>query len=652
LPEYTQENRLIAIDTPLGEDVLLLREFTGHEGISRLFSFNLDLLSQQKSISFKDIVGQRVSIRISLGDTGDRFFNGFVSRFAQSGTDPKFTHFQMEVVPWFWFLTRIADCRIFQNQSVPEIIQNVFQGRGFHDFRDSLQGTYEPREYCVQYRETDFNFVSRLMEQYGIFYYFEHTKDKHTLVLSDSSPTLENCPIQSDVRYTHSSGGLDSEDVITAWQIEQELRTGRYSLNDYNFETPAVDLLSTETTVYAVGENTKFEIYDYPGDYLTSSDGLDLAKLRMQEEEAGHMVASGSGVCRTLASGYIFNLEDHDRADLNTKYLLTEVQHVASVGESYGHEGGGAHYSNHFTCIQSAVPFRPARVTPKPLVQGPQTALVVGPSGEEIYVDKFGRVKVQFYWDRKGDKDANSSCWIRVSQPWAGKGWGAMWIPRVGQEVIVSFLEGDPDRPIITGRVYNAVQTVPYTLPDNGTVSTFQSRSTKGGQAFNYNEIRFQDKKGSEQLFINAEKDMDVNVENDSREKVGRDRSLIVKQDQKESVGGDLHIQVTGDTNEKIGQTLSTQVGQNLYEKSGQNYAHEAGMNIYLKAGMSVVIEGGIDVTLKAGGNFVNVGPAGVDISGSIVLINSGGAAGSGSPPSPISPQQPDAASTGSKGTS
>jgi type VI secretion system secreted protein VgrG len=410
-------------------------------------------------------------------------------------------------------------------------------------------------------------------------------------------------------------------------------------------------LLASETTVVEVDGNTKYELYDYPGDYDTQSDGSALAKLRMQEEEAGHLVASGSSVCRALASGYTFELEDHDRDDLNTSYLLTEVQHVASVGESYGHGGGGAHYSNHFTCIQASVPFRPPRVTPKPFVQGPQTALVVGPSGEEIYVDKYGRVKVQFYWDRQGQQDEKSSCWIRVSQPWAGQGWGALWIPRIGQEVIVSFLEGDPDRPIITGRVYNADQTVPYELPDNDTRSTFKSRSARGGGSSNYNEIRFEDKKGSEQVFMNAEKDLDVNVENDSREKVGNDRSLIVTNDQKESVGGDLHVQVTGNTNEKVGQNLSTQIGQNLYEKSGMNYAHEAGQEIHLKAGMNVVIEAGLELTIQASGNFINIGPAGVAISGTLVLINSGGAAGQGSPSSPTDPQKPDEADDGSKGT-
>lgn len=647
---YTQENRLLALKTPLGEDVLLLERMTGHEAISRLFNFTLDLLSEKKNISFTDIVGQNVTLRVALGDGKARYFNGYVSRFAQSGTDPRFTHYHMEVVPWLWFLTRNADCRIFQNMTIPDIIQKVFQDRGFDAFKNSLTSSYETREYCVQYRETDFNFVSRLMEEYGIFYFFQHENGKHTLVLADSSSAYQPCPDQPSARYTHSSGNVDSEDVINEWQIEQELKTGKCSLNDYNFETPTANLLTSETTVVEVDGNTKYELYDYPGLYEKQSDGSSLAKIRMQEEEVGHLVGSGSSVCRAFTSGYKFELQDVDRDDLNTSYLLTEVQHNASVGESYYHGETGSYYSNHFSCIKDSVPFRPPRITPKPFVQGPQTALIVGPSGEEIYVDSYGRVKVQFYWDRKGQKNEKSSCWIRVSQPWAGQGWGAIWIPRIGQEVIVNFLEGDPDRPIITGRVYNADQTVPYKLPDNGTRSTFLSRSSKGGGSSNFNEIRFEDKKGSEQVFVNAEKDMDVNVENDSREKVGNNRSLIVKNDQMESVGGDLSVNVTGNINEKAGQNVSLQIGQNLYEKSGMNWAHEANMEIHLKAGMNVVIEAGLELTIQASGNFINIGPAGIAIQGTMVLINSGGAAGSGSASSPTDPKAPDEADDGSAG--
>ncbi|HEX8891964.1 MAG TPA: type VI secretion system tip protein TssI/VgrG, partial [Terriglobales bacterium] len=578
---YTQENRLIAIDTPLGEDVLLLQDLTGREGVSRLFNFHLDLASEKESISFKDVVGQNVTIRVSLIDHSPRYFNGFVSRFAQSGSDPRFTHYQMEVVPWLWFLTRIADCRIFQEKTIPDIIEEVFKSRGFQDYKLSLTSSYDQREYCVQYRETDFNFVSRLMEQYGIFYFFEHENGKHTLVLADSESVHQPCPKQATVHYAVTPDDL-GQDVVRSWQMEQELRTGKYSHTDYNFETPSANLLADEPTVVSVGGNSKFEIYDYPGEYVNRSQGKTLAGVRMQEEEATHLVANGSSDCRAFTSGYKITLEDHYRMDVNDSYVLTEVQHMASVGSSYslGDAGSGEHYRNEFTCIPAKVPFRPARVTPKPFVQGLQTALVVGKSGEEIWVDKYGRIKVQFYWDRQGKKDEKSSCWIRVSQPWAGKNWGAVNIPRIGQEVIVDFLEGDPDRPIITGRVYNAEQMPPYPLPDDGVISGVKSNSSKGGGG--YNEISLNDTKGKEMITVHAQYDMGTTVEHDDTQTVHNDRQIKVDGTHNETITKDTNVtiekgpykldvqsnththHVAGDVNESYDSNQTTVVADNI----------------------------------------------------------------------------------------
>lgn len=657
---YTQENRLISLTTPLGEDVLLLAGFSGHEAVSRLFSFHLDLLSEQPPIDFTKIVGQVVTISVKQADDTPRYFNGIVSHFAQSGADTTFTHYQMEVVPWTWKLTRRADCRIFHNKSVRDIIDKVFTDAGLTDYQFSLTGTYSPMEYCVQYRETAFNFISRLMEHNGIFYFFQHEMGKHTMVIADDPSAHKDCPGQESAGYNLVSGGLDDADVINSWSIGQELRSGKYSLTDFNFKTPSTSLLATEPTIVSVGGNSGFEIFDYPGEYATTSDGTAFAKLRMQEEEASHLVANGSSVCRAFTTGYKFSLEDHYQDSMNTAYVLTEVQHIASVGGGYTTQGGaGDHYSNHFTCIPATVPFRPARLTPKPFVQGPQTAIVIGKSdytdtsgddgggdGEEIWVDEYGRVVVKFPWDRAGD----CSCRVRVSQAWAGEGWGGITIPRVGQEVIVSFLEGDPDRPIITGRVYNASQTVPYTLPDYQTRSTFMTRSSKGGGADNYNELRFEDKTGSEQIFLRGEHDLDTRMKNDVREWVGNNRSKIVTQDEMAKVSGDQHEQVAGNLNQKVGQTLSLQVGQNLYEKSGTNYAHEAGQVIHLKAGMTVVLEAGTELTLKVGGNFIDINPSGISIVGTMVMINSGGSAGSGPGSSPADPKDPDEADDGTKG--
>ncbi len=658
---YSQENRLISLTTPLGDNVLLLAGFSGHEAISRLFSFHLDLLSEGGPIDFTEIIGKNVTISLTQSDNTPRYFNGLVSRFAQSGKDASFTHYQMEVVPWTWMLTRFADCKIFHKKKAGEIIEQVFNDRGYTDYKLSLNGSYSPMEYCVQYRETDFNFISRLMEQNGIFYFFEHEMGKHTMVIADSSSIHQPCPGQESAGYNLVSGGLDDDDVINSWNIEQELRTGKYTLTDYNFETPSASLLASEATIVSVGGNAAFEIFDYPGEYATRGDGSTFAKLRMQEEEAGHLAANGSSVCRAFTTGYKFDLTDHYQDSMNTSYVLREIQHIASTGGSYSTSthGSGDTYSNHFTCIPASVPFRPARLTPKPFVQGPQTAIVIGKSddpesseddgggdGEEIWVDNYGRVIVRFPWDRAG----KCSCRVRVSQDWAGQGWGAITIPRVGQEVIVSFLEGDPDRPIITGRVYNADQTVPYALPDNQTRSTFMTRSSEGGGSDNYNELRFEDKTGSEQIFLRGEKDFDTRLKNDIREYAGNNRSLIVKKDQMEKAGGDYHSNVTGNINQKAGQNLSLQVGQNLYEKSGSNFAHEAGQVIHLKAGMTVVLEAGTELTLKVGSNFIDINSMGVSIVGTMVMINSGGAAGSGCGSSPTDPKDPDEADDGSKG--
>jgi type VI secretion system secreted protein VgrG len=618
---YTQDNRLISITTPLGKEALLLNGFAGNEGISRLFKFDLDLLSEDPAISFEALVGQKATISIKTIDGGERYINGFVSRFAQSGSDERFTHYQAKVVPWLWFLTRTADCRIFQNMTVPDIITKIFCDLGFSDFQNSLQGGYEPREYCVQYRETDFNFVSRLMEQYGIFYFFKHEKNKHTLVLADSKSAHQPCPGQAKAKYEHAAGAFQKEDQINSWHIEQQLRPGKYALSDYNFETPSTSLAVNVPSTVNIGGNGKYEIFDYPGEYTKKAEGESLAKIRMEEEETPNLVVTGASNCRAFCSGHRFDLTEHYRQDMNKSYLLTEVHHVASVGGSYTDGTGGdtsSSYSNRFVCIPHSVPYRPRRVAPKPVIQGVQTAVVVGPSGEEIWVDKYGRVKVQFHWDREGKKDEKSSCWIRVSQNWAGRRWGAMFIPRIGQEVIVSFLEGDPDQPLITGSVYNAEQVVPYNLPKEQTKSTMKSDSSKGHGGFN--ELRFEDKKGSEQIFLHAQKDMDQRVKNDSREWIGKDRHLIVKGKQKELVEGDKHLNVKMNHTEKVGQVLS------------------------IKAGQKVVIEAGMEISLKAAGGFIDIGPAGIYISGTMVYINSGGSAGS-----PMDPEAPDVADDGTK---
>jgi type VI secretion system secreted protein VgrG len=526
---YTQDNRLIAIDTPLGKDVLLLGGFRGIEGLSTAFSFELGLLSENHTIAFEDIIGKNVTISVVLADGDKRYFNGVISRFAQgrgggeAGGDPRFSHYRASMVPWLWLLTRTADSRIFQKLSVPAIVEKIFGEKGFSDFELQLDGGYEKREYCVQYRETDFNFVSRLLEEEGIYYFFKHENGKHTMVIADAPGKHKPCPKQETAKYQLSAKGRLKEDVIMSLEKMQEIRPGKYSVNDFNFETPNTSLEVNVPGKQKVGPGER-EIYYYPGAYTKKSEGDRLAKIRMEEEEAQITRIGGSSNCRAFTSGYQFTLTDFYRDDMNNKkYVLTSIEHEANQdwqGESE------LDYRNQFTCIPFEVPFRPKRVTPKPPVQGSQTAIVVGPKGEEIYTDKHSRVKVQFHWDREGKRDENSSCWIRVSQPWAGSGWGALSIPRIGHEVVVDFIEGDPDRPIITGSVYHGNNKPPYPLPDEKTKSTLKSDSSLGGGGFN--EMRFEDKKGSEEIFIHGQKDWNTVIENDKDQKITRNDTITV----------------------------------------------------------------------------------------------------------------------------
>lgn len=651
MPDPTQEHRYTSISTPLGTDVLLLESFRGSEGLSTLFHFELDLLSETHDIDFEQIIGQRVTITVELSDGNNRFFNGIISTFtqtrshAETGQDARYSRYAATMVPEIWLLTRTSDLRIFQELSVPDIIEQIFGEKEITDYALRLSGEFESRIYCVQYRETDFNFISRLMEEEGIYYFFEHEDGKHTLVLANSLAGHPACPHQADASYHLSGGGPIKEDSISNLEITQEIRPGKYTLNDFNLEIPATSLKVEATARTNLGPGER-EIYDYPAEYYQRAAGDRLVNLRMEEEEARITTISGESGCRAFTSGFKFRLQGFYREDFNDKeYVLVTVNHEASQAQfSSGGTGDAFSYQNSFTCIPYDVPFRPPRLTPKPIVEGVQTATVVGPRGEEIYTDEHGRVKVHFHWDRESSRDEHSSCWIWVSQIWAGTRWGAMFIPRIGQEVIVDYVEGDPDRPIITGRVYHGMNPHPYPLPDEKTKSAIKSYSSKGGEGFN--EIRFEDKKGEEQLFFHAEKNHDVRVKNDSLEWVGNDRHLMVKQKRLELVESTQHLTVKSDSNEKVDGTKSIETGMDFQEKVKMNHALDAGMEIHLKAGMNVVIEANVSITLKTGGSYVVVNPSGVFISGPMVMINSGGSPGTGAGCSPATPALPLEADT------
>src|SRR5438132_3457500 len=586
MPAYTQANRPLAVGTPLGEDAFLLIGFSGEESISRLFSFHLDLIAENETkIPFEKLLGQNIIVRLLLENERNRYFSGICTRLIKGHRDSTFTSYRMELVPEFWLLTRSAQSRIFQHISVPDILKKVLAGLNV-DFQ--LRGTFHPRDFCVQYRETDFNFASRLMEEEGIFYFFQHSASGHTMVVGNTPQSHADMPEMSRVIFEDVEGGQRDEMRILEWEKAQELRSTKYTLWDHCFELPHKHLEAEEPILpkVQVGEVSHtlnlssdgvLEIYDYPGGYAQRFDGItrggsdqpaDLqnifednkrtVNIRMQQEALLSLVIQGAGNCRNFVSGYKFTLDRH--VDANGQYLLVSASHSARLPADYRSGEGEFYYHNNFTCIPFDVPYRPLMLTPKPVVHGTQTALVVGPAGEEIFVDKYGRIKVQFHWDRDSKADADSSCWIRVAQNIAGVNWGSAFWPRIGQEVVVDFLEGDPDQPIIIGSVYNASEMPPYKLPDEKTKTVlFKSYSSKGGGGFN--EFRVEDKKGKEQIFIHAERNKDIRIKHDRHETVGHNSHFRVYHDQLEEVDGDKHLKIKGDQNESVDGTVSLTAG-------------------------------------------------------------------------------------------
>ena len=565
----TDDKRPIMLTTPFGKDVLLLVRLSGSERLAQPFHYELDLLSETGDLNAEKILGEAVAVTCPMPAGGERHFHGIVSDFTQLSYGQRFHDYRLTLRPWFWFLSRTADCRVFQDLSVPEIFEELVKEKGFSDFRLELKGSYKKLAYCVQYRETAFNFLSRLLEQEGIYYFFRHTGQKHTMVLVDDSASHDVVANYDKVPYYPStlSPALRKRDHLSSWSCVRTVQPGKYVTADYDFKTP-------DTPVKAEVDLSKRhglagnEVFDYPAELpaqkdtastaLFASEAARVARVRLQELQVTHMVARGHGDAMGLAAGAQFTLEAYPREDLNIKYLIVGTEISA---DSSAHETGAQGEMNWQVAVEvidHRTQFRPARITPKPVVQGAQTATVVGKKGVEIDTDELGRIKVQFHWDRRGRKDEQSSCRVRLAQVWAGKEWGAIHIPRIGQEVIVSFLEGDPDRPIVTGRVYNGSNQPPYKLPDNATQSGIKSRSSQGGDGKTFNEIRFEDKSGSEELVIHAEKDFKVDVENDGTWRVGLNEDKPAKSEK-------------GVAKFEIGKQLTIDVGDEITLVTGQS---------------------------------------------------------------------------------
>ncbi|MGO4378046.1 type VI secretion system tip protein TssI/VgrG [Pseudoduganella sp. RAF19] len=594
-------------------DKLQLVQLHGEETLGELFIYHLEMQSSDVAIDFTSMVGQPVTASVALPTGEWRHFSGRVARFVQTGGGPSNATYRAELRPWFWWLSLEVDARIFQHKSVPDIITGLFGEFGYTDFRNSLTASYSPREYCVQYNESTFAFISRLMEEEGIFYYFEHTATGHTLVLVDGGQEYAACPGLTQAAYMGTGYSRDQMDLIFRCDAEQNAVPARYASGDFNFTTPAAPLAAT------AGGSSGGRVYEYPGGYEDNGAGQALATLRMQALNHNAKAIRGDSTCRAFTAGYRFMLIGHTRADLNADHVLRHVAYSVS------HDS----YSNSFFAFPLTVPFRPVRQTPKSRILGTQTATVVGKSGEEIWTDSYGRIKVQFHWDRLGKSDENSSCWVRVAQGWAGQGWGTFFLPRVGQEVIVSFLEGDPDRPLVTGSVYNATQTVPESLPGNQTRSVIRSQSSKGGGGSN--ELRFEDKKGSEEVYVHAQKDMNTVVKNNDSLLVEEGtRKVDVKGDEthinqanfthnvtgnyKLKVDGNLTIEVTGSISIKAGTSMNSEAGTTLMNKAGTSLTNKAGTTLTNDAGVSMTNKAAASQTVDGGGM--------LELKGGIVKIN------------------------------
>lgn len=625
----TSKNRTMAIKTPLGDDKVLLESMVGSEHLSQLFDFTISVLSsKEETITLSQLLGGNVTVRMET-ESGTRYFNGVVAACSQMPpTSELFLRHQLVVRPWFWFLTRKSDSRIFQNMTVPDIVAEVFNGAGFSDFEFRTVGEYRVWENCVQYQETDFNFVSRLLEQEGLYYFFEHENGSHKLCIADDNELHKPLKAYETIPYYLRDENAQRErEHIWDWMLTQSVHSGAYVTNSYDFKAPRGKNLLAQHSISRDHESSNFEIYEYSGEYTESNHGGSYASFRMQELASEYEIVEGSGSVRGLCAGNLFTLEKFPVASENAEHLLVSVNHHLRAGS---YESGAPvinGYQCGFAAIKKCYQYRAPLTTPKPEIRGPQTAIVVGKAGDEIFCDEYGRIKVKFHWDRHAEGDETSSCWIRVSQSAAGKSWGGISLPRVGQEVIVEFIDGDPDQPLVTGRVYNGSNKPPYDLPDKQTITGFKSNTSKGGEGFN--ELRFEDAAGEEQIFMHAQRNQDIRIKNSRFEWVGNERHLVVKKDKfeevendrnevvgadhKEEIGKDQHITIGGLQSVKITKSRTIIVEDDGAEEYSGDYSLVVGQDVYIKA-ENICIDASDNITLMVGGSSIAIDSTGIKI--------------------------------------
>ncbi len=612
----------------------ILTSLSGREEISRPFEFSLTIASPKENIKPEDVIGQALAVRIDRIDEKPRYIHGYISHlwagdFGMSHEKkglPSRTY-RVRLVPWLWFMSRAARCFVYLPQKAEKSIQDVFDAviarvkeyghvETWHDAGNASILKSRKVEHCVQYRETDFNFLSRTLERYGVYYYFDHKQSEHKLILSDKS-NYPSC-VESEIEFPHSIDGQTAADHITSWEHSYEFVAGKWEQLDYDFLQPSVNLKvnATKHAAIPLKNNSGYELYDYSNDYVQKGDGRNEATRRMEEEEIRFNSVSGTSTCKTMAPGYGFKLKKHRNcpSEQGGSYVITSISHSAAQPGPFTSGGTSPTYSNQFTCVPREMQYRAPRHTPQPLLSSVQTAVVVGPKGEEIYTDEHGRVKVQFHWDREGKRDENTSCWLRVVQVHSGKSFGGIDIPRMGEEVVVSFIEGDPDRPIITGRVYHKESMPPFALPGEKTRSGMKTKTYKGT---GYNELSMDDTPGKEQIRMHGQYNLDTVIEHDEThtihnnrtKQVDVDETMTIGKNQKLDVGSNKTVTVGKDHSETVGKNQTVSVGSDQSNKIGSNQSNTIGSNQSTKVqsssseqiGKTKSIDAGDQITLTCG---------------------------------------------------
>ncbi|VXB37881.1 VgrG protein [Pseudomonas sp. 8BK] len=620
------------------EHDLQVLEFSGREAISQPYRFEVELISENAELDLQSLLHQRAFLAFTPDDLG---IHGLIYQVAQAESGKRLTRYKLSIVPQLSYLALRTNQRIFQHLTVPEIVATVLQEHGIVEggYQFLLGPTvYPTRDYCVQYDESDLHFIQRLCEEEGIHYHFQHSSQGHVLTFGDDQTAFGK--LGQPTAYLQDNGMTADEPVIKRFAVRLETRTSRITRRDYDFEQPRLlmEAAFKEDRDPEAKPLPDLEDYDYPGRFVDRTRGKHLSQRNLERHRADYRLAEGRGDQPKLLSGHFLEISDHPRQDYNDLWLLHEVIHQGKqpqvleesvTSHTEASDGFQQGYRNHFIAAPWDVPFRPPLAHPKPRVLGSQTAVVTGPAGEEIHCDEYGRIKVQFFWDREGQADDTTSCWLRVASSWAGDAYGGIAIPRIGMEVLVTFLEGDPDQPLVTGCLYHAEHVVPYDLPANKTRTVFKTLSTPGGGG--YNELRIEDKKGAEQIYLHAQRDWDENIEHDQKIRVGNERHDTVEANSYTELQAEEHLTVKTERKVEVKPDDHLTVGQNQHIKLGTAQLTKAGREIHLKAGQKMVIEAGVELTIKAGGSFIKLDPGGITLVGPQAKINAGGAPGKGS---------------------